>query len=1069
MNKVEIYIGANNQYRLDVGDFDISLNYSFNDIRDITKRNGSYSKTITIPGTKNNNYVLGGLFDVNADYTLFNPNFKIPGQIVVNSKTVLEGLFNLNSIDKDISVDAQGNNILYNVTIFSRSVDLLEEIGEKTLGELISLDQLNHNFEISRVVTSWFHTYEDGYVYPLYYPNDDPSATLYELKHFHPSLFYWYALDKILFEAGYGWEGSLKTNAQFQKEIIPYNGGVLDILSDAQLAERNVIIDRLNPGGLYIGECNVFSSPSNTIGGVVVIYDTETQDLDNQFNILSSIYTSNFNGTANVEINVNYSLIMNTIFNLSVDPADPYVLEVTFETKVTNPNTTVVKDVRTIVETFTPPLTLSSTGINVIPPGPSNINLKFDNLELDVGDVISTKLKAVKISGKKYRNAIGDARPVDLNIDFLPGSYFTVSYNKDVISQGDTVEMYKFFANIYQKDLITDLIKRYNLLIYTDPTNPNTLILDTYEDYYNKNTELLNWTNKKDYSKQDTIEFLPEIQPDTVLFTYTAETAEGDDNRIYTEVTDEVYGEFLLTIEDLTEAGNKEIKTPFSPTPLKETAFGAVVPALNRVNPKGRPRVLYYGGMKYTYGGQILAIGRQFGTPFIYDIYPYAGHFDDPFAPEVDLNFDTCRFYGYDKLTRITTNTQYNLYWRGYINQIENGRMVTSYFNLSEVDIEKVKDKFSYKIWIKDAYYYINRIIDYNPLKKGLTKVELLKINDLGFYSEDTSVNINDISTCPSDLYVTSQSINGQTVQFYASSSNATITELCCNSLGGNWDAATQTCFLRPGSARNIPVPTQVPIGNTPVTYKLGLGKNTLEGQYTELILGSEGEEAKIVYENKQFTVGNDNIVSGNNSLVVGDSNTANYRNAVLLNSNDTTVDAINVTALGTQGKTLSYPNSLYFGEVIRVDTITGKYYVNGEEVDVAHKINRRITVAELNELATNPIRLLPEVGTGKYPIIEDAAVYLGEGTVYDEDHTLEIYVDGAEHTYYEAENILVNGTPNGIYHLEYHLEKHPDKTPYTHTKLDGGIFIRSSVDLTGGDLEIVVTVHYRIVDINNV
>ena len=55
MNKVEIYINDPSNYTLDVGDFDMSFNYSFNDIRDITKRNGSFSKTLTLPGTKNNN------------------------------------------------------------------------------------------------------------------------------------------------------------------------------------------------------------------------------------------------------------------------------------------------------------------------------------------------------------------------------------------------------------------------------------------------------------------------------------------------------------------------------------------------------------------------------------------------------------------------------------------------------------------------------------------------------------------------------------------------------------------------------------------------------------------------------------------------------------------------------------------------------------------------------------------------------------------------------------------------------------------------------------------------------
>ena len=37
--------------------FDIALQYSIADIRDISKRNAAYSKTVLLPGTKNNNLV----------------------------------------------------------------------------------------------------------------------------------------------------------------------------------------------------------------------------------------------------------------------------------------------------------------------------------------------------------------------------------------------------------------------------------------------------------------------------------------------------------------------------------------------------------------------------------------------------------------------------------------------------------------------------------------------------------------------------------------------------------------------------------------------------------------------------------------------------------------------------------------------------------------------------------------------------------------------------------------------------------------------------------------------------
>ena len=48
-----------------------------------------------------------------------------------------------------------------------------------------------------------------------------------------------------------------------------------------------------------------------------------------------------------------------------------------------------------------------------------------------------------------------------------------------------------------------------------------------------------------------------------------------------------------------------------------------------------------------------------------------------------------------------------------YIKQIDGGRLLSAYFDLDEIDIRFIKDNFNAKIFIKDSYYYVNKIIDY--------------------------------------------------------------------------------------------------------------------------------------------------------------------------------------------------------------------------------------------------------------------------------------------------------------------------------------------------------------------
>ena len=50
------------------------LNFAVGDIRDFTKRTGTFSKTITLVGSKNNNDLLNHYYDVNIQAGTFDIN-----------------------------------------------------------------------------------------------------------------------------------------------------------------------------------------------------------------------------------------------------------------------------------------------------------------------------------------------------------------------------------------------------------------------------------------------------------------------------------------------------------------------------------------------------------------------------------------------------------------------------------------------------------------------------------------------------------------------------------------------------------------------------------------------------------------------------------------------------------------------------------------------------------------------------------------------------------------------------------------------------------------------------------
>jgi len=60
--------------------------------------------------------------------------------------------------------------------------------------------------------------------------------------------------------------------------------------------------------------------------------------------------------------------------------------------------------------------------------------------------------------------------------------------------------------------------------------------------------------------------------------------------------------------------------------------------------------------------------------------------------------------------------------------QINSGKMFTGYFNLTVQDIADLS--LNDKIYLRGKYWNINKVIDYNANKRGLTKVELLSADD---------------------------------------------------------------------------------------------------------------------------------------------------------------------------------------------------------------------------------------------------------------------------------------------------------------------------------------------------
>ena len=129
------------EYELDLYDnVPLPINKSIIDIQNIAERKSDFSKTITLPGTSNNNDIFSNIFNLARSventntYNFapdFNPNLKADAILYKNGVVMIQGYLQLTNIN--IIDDYQ---IEYEIIIIGRTANLFQDLGEKKLNEL---------------------------------------------------------------------------------------------------------------------------------------------------------------------------------------------------------------------------------------------------------------------------------------------------------------------------------------------------------------------------------------------------------------------------------------------------------------------------------------------------------------------------------------------------------------------------------------------------------------------------------------------------------------------------------------------------------------------------------------------------------------------------------------------------------------------------------------------------------------------------------------------------------------------------------------------------------------------
>lgn len=736
----------------------VPLTFSIAEVRKAGAKGGSFSKTIKLPGTNVNNKFFGGIYDVNTSYDDFNPNKKVFVKLTVSGSELISGHMKLT----DLTTNDKGD-IVYNVTLVDTGVTLWSQMGDELVIDL-PLDNLTHKWSHTNIVNSWDSDWNTGTVENvdengvvlgnvggIFYPllNGSSSSTIVTTvgtNEMLPAVFHKTLLDATLTRWGYTWGGSLKTDSVYEREILPrairpavpsqdlpakFKQGLTttDVLQFVPNAADGKFVHDGVQGVNFNSEANIpygFHDVNN-------VYDIDTFTAPS-----SGSYALNINILAEVKVTIlqtgeatTYTPYHKTQMRLI---ASVYNELGVLQTPSHAPFTDIGAEAN---NEFTP---VNTNGVYVmedastgqIPEVSSYTTLDVGYLPEDYTVVISIEPYSPEgvVKSSNGDPATDKYQIVRLDFNMLAGSYVESTLSDAYYGEDSVLTAGSFInSTLKQSDLFKDILARYNLYIYPDPNIANHLILDTGGDFLSGSVyDAIDWSDKKDPNTPDKITHVGELTKRKLLLTYKA--ASDLLNKNYKENTGEVWGEYEYTFDNDYVTGIEKVETPFEPTPNTYSSESLIVPAINYGDASIKQRVLY--AVKGGVDGNMRLLTEA--SLSILTKYPYAGHVADPLLPEdvIDINFgNTAKTYAPEGNYQ-STNTLEARHWRNKLDQLGSGKLLTTRFNLTAHDAYTIRQAPNNKIWVNNAYWYVNKMsFEGNSELRGLTKVELVTAENI--------------------------------------------------------------------------------------------------------------------------------------------------------------------------------------------------------------------------------------------------------------------------------------------------------------------------------------------------
>jgi hypothetical protein len=745
---------------------DFPIDLSFAEINKSGARSGGVSRSLDIEGTENNSKQLGLLFDVDLTNDTFNRNVKVRCSVIQEDTEVFDGYIQLLEIVRVNKYQSTNQKLVkYKISVFDEVSNFFNAMGDRELTDL-SFPELSHVFNRANIISSWSNT--DGYTYPQYAKNDN----IYTLRDFKPAIYELEYFKKIFATNGYTYTFGQLTDddIRLNQRVLPFNGKAGDNTVSQLLQERYIVrgematdsylIDNLAidyglipPLGILNGaSINTYAASVGSKMSLSDIfqdgenqYDTVTDEIENKAgsNRIVSFLTS-YNYSVQVRaVNSSSTVVPWEVLNVAggLSRADVKVCLIAQST--TNNQKVVVIDAQQTAIAFDGGESYASgwqplaTGANASTAqlGLLDANERYDIHTLVFAQYFNAAGNAILGAGGLDQAVLvkdsGSSDLVLLEFDIdITDLQFKATADIVELSNGVSVNINAFIPKkIKQRDLISAIKNTYNLVFVPDPSNTSNIIIKTRDTYYNDGLEW-DWTDKFIEDQPSTITFLSNDVKQRQVYKYKED--KDTLNTAYQSEFVETYGQTTIDLDNEYTVGTDARTLIYSATPSVGSGIGVPLPSINGVNPDCNIRVLLHNG-----------VGTVSPYPFYDDILPNASNvsfvtdycstsmFDSDELPNFSILFNSpdILFHGFQQGQ--TTNYIYNLHHQNELTTINTGKRLNGYFDLTEVDFQKLSKRLDWKIFIKDnGWFFISKIYAYNSGKRTITKVDLITADE---------------------------------------------------------------------------------------------------------------------------------------------------------------------------------------------------------------------------------------------------------------------------------------------------------------------------------------------------